>query len=86
MNIQRKEQIFDSIYLFGALPFVFIFARSTMSDEQIQAIVEGRIICFWLLRLFLVRCPSVGSGNSEPLFPDILNRSVAPGKGSSNLR
>src|SRR5215469_818592 len=30
--------------------------------------------------------PSVGSGNSEPLFPDILNRSVLPGKGSSNFR
>ena len=27
----------------------------------------------------------VGSGNSEPFFPDILNRSVAPGKGSSNF-
>ena len=28
---------------------------------------------------------NVGSGNSEPFFPDILNRSVAPGKGSSNF-
>ena len=28
----------------------------------------------------------VGSGNSEPRIPDILSRSVLPGKGSSNLR
>ena len=28
----------------------------------------------------------VGSGNSEPFFPDILNRSPFPGKGSSNFR
>jgi hypothetical protein len=28
----------------------------------------------------------VGSGNSEPFFPDILSRSVLPGKGSSNFR
>ena len=30
--------------------------------------------------------PVVGSGNSEPRIPDILSRSVLPGKGSSNLR
>jgi len=29
---------------------------------------------------------AVGSGNSEPFFPDILNRSVPSGKGSSNFR
>ena|SRR5438094_263397 len=29
---------------------------------------------------------AVGSGNSEPRIPDILSRSVLPGKGSSNLR
>jgi hypothetical protein len=28
----------------------------------------------------------VGSRNSEPFFPDILSRSVLPGKGSSNFR
>ncbi len=28
----------------------------------------------------------VGSGNSEPFFPEILNRSGLPGKGSSNFR
>jgi hypothetical protein len=29
---------------------------------------------------------AVGSGNSEPFIPDILTRSVLPGKGSSNFR
>src|SRR5271157_4568661 len=38
------------------------------------------------IRQAIAAISSVGSGNSEPLFPDILNRSVAPGKGSSNLR
>ena len=30
------------------------------------------------------RHKGVGSGNSEPFFPDILNRSVAPGKSRKN--
>ena len=56
MNIQRKEQIFDCIYLFGTLTLIVIFAAST-SDELFEVIVYGWIICFWLLRIFLVRCP-----------------------------
>jgi len=38
-----------------------------------------------LTRLTGIRI-GVGSGNSEPFFPDILSRSVLPGKGSSNFR
>ena len=39
-----------------------------------------------LIDLEVLRLAAVGSGNSEPFFPDILNRSPFPGKGSSNFR
>jgi len=49
-----------------------------MLDECVRSRKTGRMVRF--------PAACVGSGNSEPFFPDILSRSVLPGKGSSNFR